>query len=100
MPWCGPCDRFLSPSPVSPDGTCPRCGAVVDPGAAHPTPAPAAEPPASPAAAPVPVGAPTADPEADAPIPLPWHFKLMVGAVALYLGWRAFQGVEWIVRQL
>jgi len=41
------------------------------------------------------------DPDAAAaPLePLPWHFKLLVGAIALYLGWRGVQGVEWIVRQ-
>ena len=33
-------------------------------------------------------------------MPLPWHFKLLVGAIALYLGWRAFQGVDWLVAQL
>ena len=31
--------------------------------------------------------------------PIPWHLKLLAGAVALYLGWRAFQGVEWIVHR-
>lgn len=40
------------------------------------------------------------DDDDEAPIPLPWHFKLLVGAIALYLGWRAFQGVEWLVQQL
>ena len=34
------CDRFLSPSTVKVDGTCPSCGRVVDAGHAH-TPAPA-----------------------------------------------------------
>ncbi len=28
--------------------------------------------------------------------PIPWHFKLLLGAVALYLGYRAFQGIEWL----
>ena len=36
MPWCDVCDRFLSPSTVKVDGTCPSCGRVVDP--ATPTP--------------------------------------------------------------
>jgi hypothetical protein len=27
----------------------------------------------------------------------PWHFKLLVGAVVAYLGWRAVQLVEWVV---
>jgi hypothetical protein len=32
-------------------------------------------------------------------MPLPWHFKLLVGAIALYLGWRAVQVVEWVVHR-
>jgi hypothetical protein len=31
--------------------------------------------------------------------PVPWHLKLLAGAVAVYLGWRAFQGIEWIVHR-
>ena len=31
---------------------------------------------------------------------MPWHLKLLVGALALYLGWRAFQGIEWLVHHL
>ena len=27
----------------------------------------------------------------------PWHLKLLVVAVVLYLGWRAVQGVEWAI---
>jgi hypothetical protein len=27
----------------------------------------------------------------------PWHFKLLIVAVVLYLGWRAVQLVEWVV---
>jgi hypothetical protein len=30
----------------------------------------------------------------------PWHFKLLVLAVVLYLGWRAWQGVEWVIGKL
>jgi hypothetical protein len=29
--------------------------------------------------------------------PLPWHFKLLVAAITVYLGYRAFQGIEWLV---
>jgi hypothetical protein len=78
VPWCATCDRFLSPSSVRTDGACPACGRTVDAGAAH---------------------APTAadDEELD---PIPWHFKLLLGAFAVYLGYRAFQGVEWIAGQL
>ena len=28
---------------------------------------------------------------------MPWHFKLLVVALVLYLGWRGFQGVEWLI---
>jgi hypothetical protein len=27
----------------------------------------------------------------------PWHFKLLVVATALYLGFRLFQGIAWLV---
>ena len=30
MPWCDDCDRYLAPSAVTPDGTCPTCGRPVD----------------------------------------------------------------------
>jgi len=86
VPWCDTCDRFLSPSTVRTDGTCPACGRTVDAGRAH---AP---------------GGDTGDAPADAPgddeevlPPVPWHLKLLAGAVALYLGYRAFQGIEWLV---
>lgn len=28
--------------------------------------------------------------------PVPWHFKLLVVAVILYLGWRAVQLLGWV----
>ena len=34
--------------------------------------------------------------EAPDPIPTPWSFKIMVGLVVLYLGWRLVQGVAWV----
>ena len=48
--------------------------------------------------------APPDDPASDADWvpdlePVPWHLKLLAGAVALYLGWRAFQGIEWLVHR-
>lgn len=50
------------------DGSCPSCGRVlVDPTAE--------------------VAAPKA----------PWHFKLLVAAVVVYLAWRLIQMVGWIV---
>ncbi len=34
------------------------------------------------------------------PPPIPWHFKVLVVATVLYLGWRAVQGVIWLVGRL
>jgi hypothetical protein len=78
VPWCDTCDRFLSPSTVLADGACPTCGRSVDPGAAH-----------------------AASSEADDDLgPIPWHLKLLAGALAVYLGYRAWQGIEWVAHKL
>ena len=87
MPWCTRCDRFLSPSSVTTAGDCPRCGTAVDPGRAR-------------AASTAPDGAASAaDGDEFELDPFPWHLKLLAGAVALYLGWRAVQGIEWVVQR-
>ena len=81
MPWCDACDRFLSPSTVKVDGTCPACGRVVAAGRA--------------------VSSSSADASAadddDALPPIPWHLWLLAAALAVYLGYRAMQGIEWLV---
>lgn len=59
MPWCEECAKYMAPSAMNDDGTCPTCGDVVE------TPT-------------------TTDGDAKAP----WHFKLMVVAVVVYLVWR------------
>ena len=69
MPWCDDCARFWSPATLD-DGRCPTCGVELD-------------------AAPAPAGATTRT-------RAPWHFKLMLVALVLYLGYRAVQGVEWL----
>lgn len=35
--------------------------------------------------------------EAPAPARVPWHFWVLVVAVAVYLGWRAVQGLQWLL---
>jgi hypothetical protein len=89
VPWCPACDRFLSPSTVRVDGSCPSCGRVVDAGRAH-RPATAVDPERAPAP-------PTVE---DPPEPVPWHLKLLLVALAVYLAYRAFQGVAWVVAHL
>jgi hypothetical protein len=68
MPWCDRCAKYWAPSSMNADGTCPSCGADVD------TPAPAAER----------AGGDDAGVEEKAP----WHFKVMVVALVIYLVYR------------
>jgi uncharacterized paraquat-inducible protein A len=32
--------------------------------------------------------------------PVPWYFKFMLAASVIYLGYRAFQGISWIVHHV
>ena len=66
MAWCQSCERYLTPATLAAEGVCPSCGREVQ----HPAerPAPVAE-------------------------RIPWHFWLLVGGAAVYLVWRAVQGV-------
>ena len=91
MPWCETCDRFLSPSTVRADGTCPACGRAVDPGRARGT---SAEPRVDQR-----VDKMVDEDDEDLP-PIPWHLKLLAAAVAVYLGYRALQGIEWLVAHI
>jgi hypothetical protein len=81
VPWCAECDRYLTPPSVRRDGTCPACGRPVEPGPRRrDTSAPARD-------------AASVDDDLE---PVPWHFKLLLGAFAVYLGYRFLQMVEWI----
>lgn len=87
MPWCDGCDQYLAPPAVTPDGKCPACGRKVDRGQLRTDRG--MERTARKAAA---AGETTDDPLP----PIPWHFKLLVGAVVVYLGYRFFQLIELI----
>jgi hypothetical protein len=63
MPWCEPCAKYWTPNAMNDDGTCPTCGEQVVEGHEH-------------------AAAAAADEKA------PWHFKLMIVALIVYLGWR------------
>jgi hypothetical protein len=67
MPWCEGCQKFYSPNTLRPDGTCPEDHPVSDPQA----------PPAKKRA--------------------PWHFWLLLIALAIYLGWRFVQLIGWLI---
>ena len=75
MPSCVTCDRYLAPATVRPDGTCPTCGRPVEVAARHPGHVEERE-------------------------PFPWHLKLAAAALTIYLGFRAYEGVAWVVDRL
>jgi len=79
MPWCADCDRFLSPSTVRPDGTCPTCGRKVDAGDVATS-----------------VATQRAEQEEEPLPPIPWHLKLLALAIVVYLAYRLYQGVGWV----
>jgi hypothetical protein len=64
MPWCEPCAKYWTPNAMNDDGTCPTCGEQVLEAYEHAN------------------GAVANDEKA------PWHFKLMVVALVVYLSWR------------
>jgi len=77
MPWCEPCAKYFSPSSLSVEGKCPECLAVV------------AEPTTSGR-----ITVDTLDLKKLAGTDdegTPWHFKLLVGLLCVYLGWRFVQ---------
>ena len=73
MPWCEVCQHYYAPSAMTHDGHCPRCGTDLL--------APDPE---------TPEGGANAD-AAHRDERVPWHFKLMVVLLVIYLGWRFVQ---------
>jgi hypothetical protein len=101
VPWCDDCAKFWSPASLS-EGACPTCGhrlavpssragAAAPPDASGPTQA-SSPGPAVPGAGPRegPSGEQLDHPKA------PWHFKLLLVALVIYLSYRAYQGVWWV----
>jgi hypothetical protein len=66
MPWCEECAKYLAPTAMNEDGTCPTCGRPVGEIERR------AE-------------------EAAVDESAPWHFKLLVVLLVVYLGWRFVQ---------
>jgi len=79
MPFCEPCDRFYTPSTLTPEGDCPEGHHVAEP-----------------EDAPTLVQSDVVLEDEKAP-KVPWHFWLLLIAVVIYLGWRLVQGIEWFI---
>lgn len=65
MPWCEDCAKYWAPTAMTPDGHCPTCGRDLE------VPQPSGD-----------------EPEVEK---APWHFKLMVVALVVYLVWRFYE---------
>ena len=83
MPWCETCSKFWNPTSMTAAGECPACGRVIaDPAKVATATATAA-------------GTATAKKSR-----VPWHFWLLLIALVIYLGFRAYQGVAWLTHHL
>lgn len=83
MPFCEECAKYWAPSSMREDGSCPTCGRLLEsPKVASTTPSHRR------------VTAENLDirqlasGEADSQAKAPWHFRLLVVALCVYLGWR------------
>ncbi len=77
MPWCEPCAKYFAPSALTADGECPECLSTVDQ---------------------MTISGRVIDDSLDLKRlagvdgdKTPWHFKLLVGLLCIYLGWRVVQ---------
>ena len=70
MPWCEECAKYFAPTAMKPDGTCPSCGRSLD--------------------VPEPITSKNLDLHelAGDDGKTPWHFKLLMVLLALYLTYR------------
>ena len=100
MPWCEHCAKFWTPSSMKADGSCPTCGRVLPraaaaaPGEVEPGEADAAEGEPGPALRAKDVNLrEMAGKEARAP----WHFKVLMVLLAIYLGWRLVQLIQLVI---
>lgn len=94
MPFCEECDRHWTPTSMRSDGSCPTCGRLLE--AVGPAPQRADEKAGEGDAA----GDGDAAVEGDDGPHAPWHFKLLLVGLVIYLSWRGVQGVEWLAHKI
>lgn len=75
MPFCEDCAKYWAPSAMAEDGTCPTCGRTLE--------APAVQPPSGKG-----ISGKDLRELAGEDAKAPWHFKVLVALVILYLGYR------------
>jgi transcription initiation factor IIE alpha subunit len=83
MPWCEECAKYMAPTAMNEDGTCPSCGRSLAEQRPVTTPITAKN---------VNLRKLAAGEDADeADMKAPWHFKVLMVLLALYLGYRVVQ---------
>lgn len=83
MPWCDTCAEYLAPNATTSHGACPKCNTVLATKSSLQMEARS-------------LGLPGPG-QTEGEVPkAPWHFKLLLLAVVLYLGWRGVQGIGWL----
>lgn len=80
MPWCEDCAKYYAPSAMTEEGACPTCGRTIEAATVKPK-VTAKNLDLKKLAA----GDDAAD---DDDASAPWHFKLLMVLLALYLTWR------------
>jgi len=75
MPWCDSCSAYHAPTALD-AGSCPACGGVVTDNSPQAN-----------------------NEERTVGQSAPWHFWIVVVALAAYLGWRAIVGVMWALER-
>jgi hypothetical protein len=78
MPWCDACAKYWAPNTMESNGACPQCKTVLATRGALRMEARSLGVPAP------------GEAEGEAP-KAPWHFKVAIVALVIYLGWRAWQ---------
>ena len=78
MPWCEDCAKYFAPSAMTEAGNCPTCGRSLE-AQGQRTPITAKN---------LDLRKLAAGDGAEEDMKAPWHFKLLVGALIVYLSWR------------
>ena len=87
MPWCDDCSKFWNAPQLANQGACPTCGKVLaSPAGDQPAVAPA-----------MPGGTPAPATKAKG---APWHFKLLVVGVTVYMVYRIYWLIEWLPKHI
>jgi hypothetical protein len=87
LPWCDDCSKFWNPPQLVGSGECPTCGRSLAASAGG-------EPAVAPA---VPAGPVAAEEKTKG---APWHFKLLVVGVTVYMVYRIYWLIEWLPKHI